>query len=422
MVTDTARGEQVRHAASRKRPLASSQSCSHDELCKGVGVPNAWIVRAGSDRVDRLHLERNVVSIGWAKTGDLSGRDTAADVRNLVNDAYPGLDPTHAEGHVFQLLAFAHRMQPGDAVLTPRRETPAVAIGEITGAYEYRAKFNPEAAHVRSVRWIREEVPRPVVGTDLLGGSALAAISKINVEDAVGRLWNLARHERDVPKTSSSETTAYLTPFDNLQRNLNYARSLAIAGQHLGHLQPRAFEVDDVFRAAWVQGVAALDHWVRQEIHNRMLRLARNEAVERPNGFARFEITLDLVEKVQRGELGLDQALETTLWTTLSRTTYQRPERIKEGFGLVSDTTRFWERVAAVLSGRPGGTAITANGIREQLNAIVERRNKIAHEYDENPADTRGKRPIDAASATATIEWIEQLAAGVVEVLDGPTN
>jgi hypothetical protein len=30
--------------------------------------------------------------------------------------------------------------------------------------------------------------------------------------------------------------------------------------------------VDDVFRAAWVQSVAALDHWVRQEVRYRMLR------------------------------------------------------------------------------------------------------------------------------------------------------
>jgi hypothetical protein len=275
---------------------------------------------------------------------------------------------------------------------------------------------------MRTVRWIREEIPRPAVGSDLLGSSTLASVSRINVDDAVTRLWNLARHDRDLSKAAGPETSAYLTPFANLQRNLNYARSLAIAGQHLGHLQPRAFEIDDVYRAAWVQGVAALDHWVRQEINYRMLQLARNETAERPSGFARFEITLDLVEKVQRGELGLDQALETTLWTTLSRTTYQRPDRIKEGFGLVCDTNKFWERVAAVLSERPGGTAITANGIREQLNAIVERRNKIAHEYDDNPTDPRGKRPIDAANATATIEWIEQLAAGILEILDGPKN
>lgn len=73
-------------------------------------------------------------------------------------------------------------------------------------------------------------------------------------------------------------TPAASAPYVNLQRNLNYARSLATAGQHLAQLDVRSFEVDDVFRAAWVQAVAALDHWVRQEVRYRMLRLAANPA------------------------------------------------------------------------------------------------------------------------------------------------
>ncbi|PRY18679.1 hypothetical protein [Pseudosporangium ferrugineum] len=386
----------------------------------GGSVTNAWIVRAGSDRLDRLHLDRNVITVGWAGTGDLSSGATVDEIRDLMVEAHPDLNPTRAEGHVFQLLAFAHKMERGDAVLAPRHGTPSVAIGEITGDYRFRTDLHPEVSHTRTVRWIHDGVPRVAFGDDLLEGSALNAVMRVNAERAVQRVWHLARHERDIASADAGVEELHVTPFANLRRNLNYARSLATAGQALGQLEVRAFEIDDVFRAAWVQGVAALDHWVRQEVHTRMLLLARNGTADRPSGFAKFEITLDLVERVHRGELALHEALEMPLWTVLSRTTYQRPDRIKEGLGMVTDAGRLWERVATVLSERPGGEAVTASDVRGRLNEIVERRNKIAHEYDEDPSDRRGKRQIDAASATATIEWIEQLATAVLEVIDQP--
>src|SRR5215470_10787288 len=90
-----------------------------------------------------------------------------------------------------------------------------------------------------------------------------------------------------------------LKPFANLQRNLNYARSLATAGQHLAKLEVGSFEVSDVFRAAWVQCVAALDQWVRQEVRGRMLDLAaRPTRLPRPKGYATFQIPLEDIERV----------------------------------------------------------------------------------------------------------------------------
>ncbi len=61
---------------------------------------------------------------------------------------------------------------------------------------------------------------------------------------------------------------------------------------------------------------------------------------------------------------------------------------------------------------------ISGKEVQQQLRAIVHRRNKIAHEYDEDPANPAVKRPIDAAAATQTIDWIEQVAAALVVVLD----
>jgi hypothetical protein len=62
--------------------------------------------------------------------------------------------------------------------------------------------------------------------------------------------------------------------------------------------------------------------------------------------------------------------------------------------------------------------------VHARLTDIVRRRNKIAHEYDEDPANPPEKQPVDAATVIQTIDWIEQLAAAILVVLDtdGPSG
>jgi hypothetical protein len=220
-------------------------------------------------------------------------------------------------------------------------------------------------------------------------------------------------------ETTTPETSSTSEAFVNLQRNLNYARSLATAGQHLAQLQVGSFEVADVFRAAWVQSVAALDHWVRQEVQERMLRLAQKPDAIKPKGFNAFPVTMGILEQVQSGSVVLVDALAGHLRESLGRVTYQHPDKIRDGFALVGNVEKFWDRVAKVLSEEGGeGTVVSGSQVHERLRDVVQRRNKIAHEYDEDPDRPPTKRPIDSATATETIDWIEQTAAAILIVLD----
>lgn len=211
-----------------------------------------------------------------------------------------------------------------------------------------------------------------------------------------------------------------LKPFANLQRNLNYARSLATAGQHLAKLEVGAFEVADVFRAAWVQGVAGLDHWVRQEVRICMLRLARRPGGSKPKGFSGFAIPLGQIERVLQSDASLVEVIDKQLSQTRGHLTYQHPDKIRDAFVLVSDVKDLWGTVAKVLSERAEeGAMVGGPDVRARLVEIVNRRNKIAHEYDEDPANSPAKQPIDAATVIQTLDWIEQLAAHAGTPRDG---
>jgi restriction system protein len=50
----------------------------------------------------------------------------------------------------------------------PLKTSGTVAVGRITGPYEYRVDLGPDVHHVRSVRWLRTDIPRDAFDQDLL--------------------------------------------------------------------------------------------------------------------------------------------------------------------------------------------------------------------------------------------------------------
>ncbi|MEV0974476.1 hypothetical protein [Microtetraspora glauca] len=206
--------------------------------------------------------------------------------------------------------------------------------------------------------------------------------------------------------------------FLDFERNLEYAKQLVRAGQHLDAIGVSAFDVGDLHRAAWVQAVAALDHWVHQEVYHRAILLAQQPGIPKPRKFREFTIPMELFEDVHHGTVPLDQALRKHLKQVVGRKTFQGPEDIKDGFAIVSDVA-LWEQVTkAINSERFGGTErLTAKAIKQMLGAIVWRRNKIAHESDRDTDDDR-KRHISAEAAMEAIETVEMIAASILVAVD----
>ena len=82
---------------------------------------------------------------------------------------------------------------------------------------------------------------------------------------------------------------------------------------------------------------------------------------------------------------------------------------IADAIRLVSDV-KLWEEVAARLSR-------TAQDVKEQLNLIVERRNKIAHEADMDPTLPGRQWLIDTTLVNEAIDFIENVAEAVYDIL-----
>lgn len=207
--------------------------------------------------------------------------------------------------------------------------------------------------------------------------------------------------------------------FEQFQQNLQYARQLVDGGRNLERLAVGSFDVTDLYRAAWTQAVAALDHWVTREIVDRALALALNPEARRPPKFSNLSIPVELFERIHHHDEPLGETFGAHLEKHFSFMTFQNPEKIKEGFAYVS-TVNLWVKVAEVLTAQDARSPITADGVRTRLREIAWRRNNIAHTADHDPQRPGRKAPITAAEAEATIEWLEAMAIAIQQALGDP--
>ncbi|MFI9757631.1 CBS domain-containing protein [Streptomyces sp. NPDC051963] len=154
----------------------------------------AWTVRGGQlgEREEQA-LDEGVVIAGWEEAGDLSGCGSIADVGEILARAYPDGAPGTVDNWKHQLWRFI-TMETGDLVVMPRKHLPVVAVGRLTGGYEYRSEAAPGFRHTRKVEWVRPRVERAAIGGDLRDSiGAFLTVSELRRRDAAHRVETLAQ-------------------------------------------------------------------------------------------------------------------------------------------------------------------------------------------------------------------------------------
>lgn len=157
--------------------------------------PRVWTVRGGRfGEREQEALDEGLVVIGWDDLGMLSRATSVEEIVVLLSAAYPDDSAGTIDNWAHQLWRFLTVMQVGDLVVMPRKFQPVVAIGRITGNYEYVADGAMQGRHTRLVEWLNQAVERSAFGGDLRDsmGSQLT-VSELSRRDATKRVETLAR-------------------------------------------------------------------------------------------------------------------------------------------------------------------------------------------------------------------------------------
>ena len=122
----------------------------------------------------------------------------AGTLAELVRRTYPDAPPGRLGSYVRQLWAFRHTIATGDLVVLPLKTTREVAIGRITGEYQYLPDLPRTARHLRTVEWLTTDLPRDAIGQDLrytLGAGM--TVCEVARNRGAARLAALAAGEAD---------------------------------------------------------------------------------------------------------------------------------------------------------------------------------------------------------------------------------
>ncbi len=127
-----------------------------------------WMVRAGkAGENEKLALENKAAIVGWDEMPDLSSCATREALREMLRTAYPDQKVKTLMNWESQLWPVRETIQVGDLVVLPLKTRSDIAIGKVTGAYQYRTDLPGGPVHSRPVDWVRE-YPRSAFDQDLL--------------------------------------------------------------------------------------------------------------------------------------------------------------------------------------------------------------------------------------------------------------
>ena len=175
----------------------------------GVEVA-AWLVRGGEEgEREQRALVEGLTFIGWARLGDISGYDTRDGIRLALKAAYPDYADNVIANWTGQLWRFTNQIALGDYVVMPLHTKPGyVAIGSVTGEYEYRETEPVEFRHIRTVQWLRKDIRRETFRPDLRASiTSLLTVCGLTRNDAARRVAYLAEHGVDPGMDGAEEIT-----------------------------------------------------------------------------------------------------------------------------------------------------------------------------------------------------------------------
>lgn len=103
-----------------------------------------------------------------------------------------------------QIWRYAHDISASDLVVLPRKQAKVVAIGRMTGDYEYLSDDQLIGPHTRKVEWQVKDVPRANFDSDLLyafgGNLTVFQVRKDNAKDRIMRVVEAYLNDSPIPE------------------------------------------------------------------------------------------------------------------------------------------------------------------------------------------------------------------------------
>jgi hypothetical protein len=197
-----------------------------------------------------------------------------------------------------------------------------------------------------------------------------------------------------------------MTPIDQFRANMSRVRHLGSLFVTIKGLTMAAVDLTDILRAELVMAVSALDHLVHELARVGMLDVYHGRRSE-TDAYRRFRVSMGAAA-LGLAAPSVSDWFDAAIRDSHGWLSFQRPEKIADAVRLFS-TVVLWDAAAARLG-------LSAADMKTRLQAIVDRRNKIAHEADLDPTLPGATWPIDEVLVNEAVDFIEQVGEAIAAV------
>jgi len=168
-------------------------------------------------------------------------------------------------------------------------------------------------------------------------------------------------------------------------------------------------DISDILRAEIVLIVSALDSYIHNKVRYNMINVFKAGNVQ-TDSFKKFKIPLEDVQKAIKDPSTFDW-LENEIITQHSWKSFQQSKKIEEAIALIS-SKKLWKELGEKLNESP-------DNLKNRLDVIVDRRNKIAHEADIDPSfpGQMVRWPINSQIIIDIIKFMEELVKSIDEIV-----
>ena len=196
-----------------------------------------------------------------------------------------------------------------------------------------------------------------------------------------------------------------LNPIEQFRENITRVQDLGGLQAALDNTTTAAVDLTDLLRAQIAMIVSALDLYIHEITRIGMLEVYNGERPQ-TDAFLRFQVTL---ESAMQGisNASRDGWLDTEIRERHGHLSFQYPDNIADAVRRFS-SCELWPSVAEQLN-------LDVQYVKNQLRAIVDRRNKIVHEADLIPdyPGTITRWPISPANVTSTLDFIQSVCEAI---------
>ena len=189
--------------------------------------------------------------------------------------------------------------------------------------------------------------------------------------------------------------------------NLQSARQLGIVYSAFYDKVTEAIFLEELLRAEMVLAVSALDCYVHDIVRIGMTR-AFNASSGEPNAFLEFGVSFSFVKSLLAATSVADKTalVDQEVRRLHGFRTFQVADNISQALSLIG-VKSIWDKVGLSLR-------MSSSDVRTRLNVIIDRRNRIAHEGDIDPAMGIGmKYPIDFTMVKQAVDFLESIVHAI---------